>query len=404
MTLKYRAAFAVLACLALCEAVPAAASTPPAWQPVAKIAGIMDLGGPRADGWLVAAGNARLYLLDPLGAVTPFAQGPDGYADDKGTEAYITVVPRLPAAATNSTAGCSFQPGDVYILRLHAPLGLTKVDVHGVKSSFANIPNVSGLSGITFDTVGTFGYRILVTSTGAAGKTEVAAVDCAGTVSVITRTGPAMEGGIEVAPKTFGAFGGMLIAPDELSGNIFAVGADGASKQVAASGMPKGGDIGVEGVAFVPVGWHGSVFYADRLTPGNPHPGTDSVLALTADALKTAGVEEGDLLSVTEGGTTLIDVRCAATCTVTKIITAATKAHGEGHLIFTGTAATTPSPSPSAKAAPAASTSGAGGADLFVVGVIIVALVVLAVAAVLVLLDLRGRSQRPGSGAPPGSA
>lgn len=400
MTLKYRAAFAVLACLAFCEALPAAAATPPAWQPVAKIGGIMDLGGPRADGWLVAAGSARLYLLDPLGAVTPFAQGPDGYADDKGGEAYITVVPKLPAAATGSTAGCSFQPGDVYILRLHAPLGLTKVDIHGVKSSFANIPNVSGLGGITFDTVGTFGYRIVVTGTAGAGKTQVAAVDCAGTVSVITRTAPVVEGGIEVAPKTFGAFGGMLIAPDELSGNIFAIGADGTSKPVAASGLPKGGDIGVEGVAFVPAGWHGSVFYADRITAGNPHPGTDSVLSLTADALKTAGVQEGDLLSVTEGGTTLIDVRCASTCAVTKLITAATRAHGEGHLIFTGTAATTPSPSPSAKATPAASPSG-GGADLFVVGVVIVALVVLVVAAVLVLLDLRGRSQRPGSGAPP---
>lgn len=392
MTLKYsrRAATAILACLAGAQVMAVSAANPaPVWQPVAKIGGIVDLAGPRADGWLVAAGAGKLYLVDPLGAVTPFAQGPDGYADDKGAEAYLTVVPKLPAGAT-SGAACTWQQGDVYVLRLHAPLGLTKVDIHGVKSAFASIPNVAGLSGITFDSVGTFGYRLVVTAGISGGKSsEVAAIDCAGKVSVITRAAPVVEGGIEVAPKTFGSFGGMLIAPDELSGNIYAVGADGKSQRVAASGLPKGSDIGVEAVGFVPPAWRGNVYYSDRATPGNPHPGTDNVLMLDSGTLGYAGLQAGDLLSVTEGGTTLVAVRCAASCTVTPLITKATTAHGEGHLVFTNPP---PAPSPSPSASPsAAAAHSPNGPDLFVVGVVIVALVVLVVAAVLVLLDLRGR-------------
>lgn len=363
-----------------------AAGPSPTWQTVAKIAGIVDLAGPRADGWMVAAGAGKLYLLDPLGAVTPFAQGPNGYADDKGAEAYLTVVPNLGSDVLPPSAAC-WQTGDVYILRLHAPLGLTRVDIHGVKSAFASIPNVAGLSGITFDAVGNFGFRLVVTAGIAGGKSsEVAAVDCTGKVSVITRTAPVMEGGIEVAPKTFGSFGGMLIAPDELSGNIYAVGADGKSQRVAASGLPKGGDIGVEAVGFVPPIWRGNVFVADRGTPGNPHPGTDSVLMLDSSTLAAAGVQPGDLLSVTEGGATMIAVRCAASCTVTPIVTKGTSAHGEGHLVFTGT---TPAASPSPSQSPTPAASRTPGPDLFVAAVVIVALVVLVVAAVLVLLDLR---------------
>ncbi len=396
MALKYprlrlRAAAAVLACLASAQVMAVSAANPqPAWQSVAKIAGIFDLAGPRADGWIVAAGAGKLYLLDPLGAVTPFAQGADGYADDKGGEAYLTIVPKLPAGGT-SIAGCTWQQGDAYILRLHAPLGLTKVDIHGVKSTFASIPNVTSLSGITFDSVGTFGYRVVVTAGVSGGKTEVAAVDCAGKVSVITRAAPAMEGGIEVAPSSFGAFGGMLIAPDEYSGNIYAVAANGSSKRVVASGQPKGGDIGVEGVAFVPPGWNGNLYYSDRATAGSPHPGTDSVLMLDSGTVGYAGVQTGDLLSVTEGGTTLIDVRCAAACAVTPVISTGTRAHGEGHLLFTNK---TPAPSPSPSASPSPVAHSAAGPDLFVAAVVIVALVVLLVAAVLVVLDLRGRGSQ----------
>ena len=382
-------ASAALICLGLAHAVAVSAATPPAWQPVTKIAGVVDVGGPRADGWLVVMGTGKLWLVDPLGAATPYPGV--AYSDDRTAETYLTVVPQLPASTT-STAGCSFQRGDVYVLRLHAPLGLNRVDAQGQKSSFANIPNVTALSGITFDTGGAFGYRILVTGTAGAGKSEVAAIDCAGTVSVITRSAPTVEGGLEIAPPSFGAFGGMLIAPDELSGNIYAIGADGSSRTVAASGLPKGADIGVEAVGFVPHGWHGSVYYADRITKGNPHPGTDNLLALTANSLTGLGVQEGDLLSATEGGATLIDVRCTTTCTVQPLIATATRAHGEGHLIFTGATPIEPSPSPQS---PQPATSGRTGdaPTVFLVAAVTAALVVIVLAAVLVLRDLRAQGR-----------
>jgi hypothetical protein len=381
-------ASAALVFLVLAHAVVASAATPPVWQPVTKIAGVVDVGGPRADGWLVVMGAGKLWLVDPLGAATPY---PGVYGDDKTAEAYLTVVPQLPPAALTSTVGCSFQTGDVYVLRLHAPLGLNKVDAHGLKTAFATIPNVSALSGITFDTGGAFGYRILVTGTAAAGKSEVAAIDCAGTVTVITRAAPTVEGGLDIAPPSFGAFGGMLIAPDELSGNIYAIGADGTSRTVAASGLPKGADIGVEAVGFVPHGWHGSLYYADRITKGNPHPGTDNLLALTSDSLASLGIKEGDLLSATEGGATLIDVRCTTTCTVLPIITAATKAHGEGHLIFTGATPVEPSPSPRASAQPATGGRTGDAPTVFLVAALTAGLVVIVLAVMLVLRDLRGQ-------------
>jgi len=389
--LRRLGASAALVCLGLAHAVAVSAATPPAWQPVTKIAGVVDVGGPRADGWLVVMGTGKLWLVDPLGAATPYPGV--AYTDDRTAETYLTVVPQLPPAASTSTAGCSFQRGDVYVLRLHSPLGLNRVDAQGQKSSFANIPNVTALSGITFDTGGAFGYRILVTGTAGAGKSEVAAIDCAGTVSVITRSAPTVEGGLEIAPPRFGAFGGMLIAPDELSGNIYAIGADGSSRTVAASGLPKGADIGVEAVGFVPHGWHGSVYYADRTTKGNPHPGTDNLLALTADSLTGLGVQEGDLLSATEGGATLIDVRCTTTCTVQPLITTATRAHGEGHLIFTGATPVEPSPSPQASPQPATSGRTGDAPTVFLVAAVTAALVVIVLAAVLVLRDLRAQGR-----------
>lgn len=390
MTLKYRAALAAAGCLAFAHALPAAAATAPAWSPVAKIAGVVDVGGPRADGWLVVMGSGKLWLVDPLGAATPY---PGSYSDDRTAETYLTVIPELPPAAATSTAGCSFERGDVYVLRLHAPLGLNKVDGHGVKTAFANIPNVTALNGITIDTGGAFGYRLLVTGPVGNGKTEIAAVDCAGTVSVITRAAPALEGGVEVAPNSFGAFGGMLIAPDEVSGNIYAIAADGTTKTVAASGLPKGADIGVEAVGFVPHGWYGNVYYSDRITKGNPHPGTDNLLALTSDSLSGLGVAEGDLLSATEGGATLIDVRCTATCTVQPLITTATKAHGEGHLIFTGATPIEPSPSPQTGPRPATSPRSGEAPTFFLIAAVAAGLVVIVLAVILVLRDLRAQGQ-----------
>src|SRR4029077_6718764 len=93
-------------------------------------------------------------------------------------------------------------------------------------------------SAIASDTVVFFAQRLLVTGSAGAGKTELAAVDCNGGVTVLTRTAPVVEGGLAVAPIAFGAYGGQLIAPDELSGNIYAIDAHGVSTLVVKSGLP----------------------------------------------------------------------------------------------------------------------------------------------------------------------
>src|SRR5260370_8179214 len=197
-------------------------------------------------------------------------------------------------------ADCELARDDVFVLRLHAPLGITRIDEQGHATAFANVTGVDSLNGISFDTTGKFGFRLLVSGP-RNGKTVIAAVDCKGKVDFITQSAPVLEGGLAVAPKGFGAFGGDLIAADELSGKIYAIGPDGAVRVVALSGLPAGPDTGVESLGFVPRGFrrHGEVYYSDRATPGNPHPGTDSLLRLSAAALPPPGVPQRALLGPT---------------------------------------------------------------------------------------------------------
>jgi hypothetical protein len=317
--------------LILAGAAPVAAAGP-TWQHWRTIPGVFDIAGPRDDGKLVVAGSGLLYLVDPAGNVSPFARGPHGYADDAGAEAYLS----MSSGREVVSADCEFARDDLFVLRLHAPLGITRIDRLGRASAFANVTDVDSLNGIAFDTTGKFGFRLLVSGP-RNGKTVIAAVDCQGRVDFITHTAPVLEGGLTVAPKGFGAFAGDLIAPDELSGKIYAIGPDGVVRVVALSGLPAGPDTGVESLGFVPRGFtrHGEAYYSDRATPGNPHPGTDSLLRLSAPALFAAGVREGDLLAATEGGATMIAVRCRATCHVFTVIGTPSTSHGEGHIEFT---------------------------------------------------------------------
>jgi hypothetical protein len=142
-----------------------------------------------------------------------------------------------------------------------------------------------------------------------------------------------LEGGIAVAPPGFGPYAGQLIAANELDGNVYAVSPTGLLSAVAASGVPSGQDTGVESVGFYS-DTSATAYVADRGTAGNPHPGTDSVLRLSGAALASAGVRPGDLLAATEGGDTLVDVRCAGTCASTKVASGPAVAHGEGRLLL----------------------------------------------------------------------
>src|SRR5262249_17467496 len=152
----------------------------------------------------------------------------------------------------------------------------------------------------------------------------------------VVQRAPRVEGGIAVAPRSFGRFAGQLIAPDEVGGNLVAIDARGRSSTVVVSGLASGGDIGIESAGFVPAhfGAGGAAFLADRGTPGNPHTGTDSVLMLAGEPLIGAGVRPGDLLVATEGGADTIVVRCRRTCTVRRIADGPAVAHAEGHIVF----------------------------------------------------------------------
>src|SRR5258708_977019 len=355
-------------------------ATGPTWEHWLTIPGIFDVAGPRQDGSLVVAGNGVLYLVDPAGNVSPFARGPQGYAGEGGgAESYMTVSPGHEVTG----AGCSFAPDDVFVLRLHAPVGITRVDAQGHASPFATVTGVDSLGGIAFDTTGSFGYRLLVSGP-SSGKTVIATIDCKGAAQFVTPTGPPLEGGLAVAPSGFCPYGGDLMAPDELTGKIYAIAPDGTVAVAAVSGLPVGGDIGVESVAFVPEGFSrgGAAYYSDRATPGNPHPGTDSLLRLTSPYLTGAAVHDGDLLGATEGGATMVDVRCGVTCQVLTVVGVASTSHGEGHIAFAFGLPTAPFPivTPLRVRPPAAPDRGP-----LLLGGLLVVLAGLGVATVLVL-------------------
>lgn len=307
----------------------------PSWHSWQHLPGVFDLAGPRGDGRLVAAAGGMLFLLSPDGTVTPFAEGPGGYQVTSGPEAYLDVSSGLRVAG----AGCEFAPDDVFVLRPTAPLGITRVDAQGHASNFKDIRDVDSLNGIVFDRVGRFDHRLLVSAPHGR-HTTIFALDCKGGTVVITDSAPPLEGGLTVAPSAFGGHGGELIGPDENSGAVWTISATGHFELLAESGIARGGDIGVESAGFVPAGFvsgGGFAYVADRGTPNNPHPGTDSILRMSSTDLQRAGVRDGDLLIVAEGGAVTVDVRCSGTCRATTIVPDATSAHPEGHLVFLAT-------------------------------------------------------------------
>lgn len=326
------ALLAPLAGLALAACGSAAAGTVSArraptlarWTPLAHVNVPLDVAAGRTDGSAVVAAAGRLLLLRS-GSLRPYATA---YKSPGGEEPYIA----QPAAGHR---GCSFGNNAVYAIRLQSGRGITKISATGQVRRFAAITAPGLIDGIAFDESGAFGHRLLVTVNHGSTST-VDAIDCHGAVTTITRTAPRVEGGIAVAPATFGRFAGDLIASDETGGRVFAVTPQGRSLLVANSGLPHGGDIGVESEAFVPSDKNTEAIVADRLTPGNPHPGDNVLLKLSYAALQAAGVRPSDLLVTTEGGALTDAIRCGSTgCSVRYVANGPPAAHIEGHIAFT---------------------------------------------------------------------
>jgi hypothetical protein len=302
----------------------------PAWEQWQHVPGVVDVGA-RADGTLVLMAAGRLYLLSASGAMSPFAAGPDGFSADPNAEPYFVVAQPVSVDA----AGCSWNADDLLILDLTSPPGIDRVDANGRASRLASLAGVDTLGGIALDTTGRFDHRLLVTGTHGGNQTTVFAVDCLGGSTTLTTSAPQVEGGIAVAPASFGQFAGDLVAPDENTGQVWAIDPDGHVSLVAIPSLPTGGDTGVESAGFVPPGFGGGgvAYLADRGTPNNPFPGTDSLLRISSDALAAAGVQEGDLLVSTEGNGTTVGIRCAETCSVFSAAQGTNGGHIEGHLL-----------------------------------------------------------------------
>jgi hypothetical protein len=301
------------------------------WLPFLHVPGVVDLTGARSDGSLTIAAAGRLSLLGLDGQLRPFADGTSGYSTAPGPEPYIALAADQPLP----DAGCSFHQDDLYALEPSTAPGVVGVDALGDSRRVAELPRGMLPDGIAFDQVGRFGHRLLVTGTAQDGTT-LFAIDCRGQVSTIASHLPTVEGGIAVAPATFGRYGGDLVAPDEKSGRIVAIDPGGRAVTLVESHLPAGGDIGVESAAFVPPGFDqtNAAYLADRRSPGNPHPGTDSILRLPGAQLLQAGVRPGDLLVASEGGAKTIVVRCDPACSVRHIADGPAVSHAEGHIVF----------------------------------------------------------------------
>lgn len=307
----------------------ATSPAPAAWTVFRHLPGVVDLAGPGTGGSFVVAAAGRLFTLGRDDAPRPFARGAYGYLTATGTEPYLTMT----SAVQDQADRCSFGENTAFAIEPGAQPGVIMITPQGRARRFTSLPRGSSPSGITFDGGGRFGHRLLVTA-GFRGRTTVYGIGCDGRLTVIAAGAPHMEGGIAVAPATFGQFGGDLIAPDENSGLVYAVNPAGRVVTLARSGQPAGGDIGVESAGFVPPGAT-AAYLADRFSAGNRHPGDDAILRLSAAGLARAGIRGGDLLVATEGGARTIDVRCAAACTVRYVAAGPAIAHPEGHIVFT---------------------------------------------------------------------
>ncbi len=309
------------------SAPPGAASSAPAtsrlrWPAFVSVRHPLDMAGPLADGSLVLWANGRLWTLRPSGQISLFARS---YYRPGNAEPYI-------AAPAPGHPGCGFGASTVYVLRLYGGRGVVAVRRGDAVHRFARITAPGLIDGIAFDETGKFGHRLLVTINDGL-RSTVDAIDCHGHVSPITRSAPRVEGGLVVASAPFGRFAGDLIAPDEKSGRIYAITPRGRSILVARSGLPYGQDIGVESEVQVPGQRPYELLGADRLTPGNRHPGDNALLRVGSGALFKAGVRAFDLLVATEGGARLIDVSCPArTCSAREVADGPAIAHLEGHL------------------------------------------------------------------------
>ena len=300
------------------------------WQPYVDAPSAQDLAGPRHDGRFMLQAGGGLWLWRPGSSPTPYARGPEGYSTGVGSESYIALSP----GRRQSARECSFGRGAVYAIE-PSNHTIVKVTRSGTASTFATLPD-GFLNGIAFDRVGRFGHRLLVTDS-VDGAINLYGLDCRGRSRTFGTGLPRVEGGMVVAPRGFGRFGGQLIAPDEHGGAIYAFAPDGSSHRIARSGLPSGADIGVESAGFIPpsASEHRVAAYVSSAHGSTTGPGADSILRLGGRAIHRLPLRPGDLLVASETAATSVRVRCGSRrCSVQKVADGPPAAHVEGHVVF----------------------------------------------------------------------
>jgi hypothetical protein len=155
--------------------------------------------------------------VDSSGNVTLFATLPP-VASGNCSEDYLAVSPGLG----------NFPPGDIYVTQ--GPQ-IYQISPDGSQIQlFTTIPTMAanGHDGITFDSTGSFGYDMIVTSrTGYVYK-----VDSAGNATEIGRLSSMIEGPA-VAPESFGAYGGDVLLAGEGRSEVWAMTPQGSVQSVA---------------------------------------------------------------------------------------------------------------------------------------------------------------------------
>lgn len=191
-------------------------------------------------------GNPRQVLsLDSGGAVSVFATLPA--RPDGCYEEYIAVAgpADLSQPGFPSPTKGGFPSNVVYVTQGPKILQITP---DGVVSPFTTIAACgSSHTGITFDRIGSFGYKMLVTCVG--GRVWKVSVD--GTATLVTNVAAAL--GLasvhienpDVAPMSFSPYGGNLFVAAKVLGKVLAISPAGVVKTVAS--WP-----GAKGVRFIP--------------------------------------------------------------------------------------------------------------------------------------------------------
>lgn len=184
-------------------------------------------------------GNPRQVLsIDSTGSSSVFATLPD--REGGCFEEYITVVPAppnshtLPRFPTQNPAG--FNSNFIYVTQGPNVKQISPFD--GSVAQFASLPTCPSTSnGITVDSVGTFGFQLIVACSNgqiwllnSSGQT----VTVGGTpTSSPIATVPAFIEGPTIVASTFAPFGGQLLVASETTNTVYAVSNLGAVSTVA---------------------------------------------------------------------------------------------------------------------------------------------------------------------------